>query len=239
MPQPVRIRARVEEVLDHAPGLRSLVLRPERPVPRFRPGQFLHLAVDQWDPSSHWPDSRPLSVASAPESRDSLRITVSEVGRFTARIMGVSAGDTVWVKMPYGEFVVESTAATPAVLVAGGTGVAPFVSLATSESALAGPVRLLYGVRRPELLIYRDALDEAARRNPDLTWEAFVEQDAPEGTTPGRLSVQAALAAAETTGSPSAAAFYLSGPPEMITAMSAGLAEAGVGPDRIRVDAWE
>ena len=166
MAQPVRIRAQVAEVIDHAPGLRSLILKPERPAPRFRPGQFLHLAIDQWDPSSHWPDSRPLSVASPPESRDVLRITVSEVGRFTRRIMEVAAGDTVWVKMPYGEFVVESTEATPAVLVAGGTGVAPFVSLATSASAIGGSVRLLYGVRQPDLLIY--AGRPSLRRTPPL-----------------------------------------------------------------------
>jgi ferredoxin-NADP reductase len=239
MPQPVRIRARVEEVIGHAPGLRSLILKPERLVPRFRPGQFLHLAVDPWDPSAHWPDSRPLSVASPPESRDLLRVTVSEVGRFTSRIMAATAGDTVWLKLPYGEFVVRSSRAEPAVLVAGGTGVAPFISMATSDLALGGPVRLLYGVRRPELLIYRDILDEAARRNPDLQWEAFVEEDAPAGARSGRLSAEAAVTAAEVTGLPAAAAFYLSGPPEMIAALIAGLAEAGVGPDRIRVDAWE
>lgn len=238
MPQPVRIRARVEEVIDHAPGLRSLVLKPERAVPRFRPGQFLQLAIDPWDPSSHWPDSRPLSLASPPESRNELRVTISEVGRFTSRIMETAAGDTVWVKMPYGEFVVESSESEPAVLVAGGTGVAPFVSLATSKLAPAGPVRLLYGVRRPELLIYREDLEEAARRNTDMNWEAFVEEETPPGARQGRLSADAALAAAETTSSPSTAAFYLSGPPEMISALSEGLAKAGVSPERIRVDAW-
>ena len=239
MAQPVRIRARVAELVDHAPGLRSLILEPERSIPRFRPGQFLHLALDPWDPSSHWPDSRPLSVASSPESRDSVRVTVSEVGRFTARILEAAEGDTVWLKLPYGEFVVHSSESEPAILVAGGTGVAPFISLATSELALGGPVRLLYGVRRPDLLIYREALDEAARRNPQLKWEAFVEEDAPEGTRAGRLSAEAALAAAKTTGSPATAVFYLSGPPEMISALTAGLTAAGVVPDRIRVDAWE
>ena len=238
MAQPVRIRARVAQVVNHAPGLRSLVLKPDRVVPRFKPGQFLHLALDTWDPSAHWPDSRPLSVASPPESREELRVTVSEVGPFTSRIMAAAVGDMVWLKMPYGEFVVESSGSAPAVLVGGGTGVAPFVSLATSDSALGGPVRLLYGVRRPDLLIYGDVFDKAAERNPHLRWEAFVEQNAPAGPRDRRLSADAALAAAESTGAPSTAIFYLSGPPEMISALSDGLAEAGVTPDRIRVDAW-
>lgn len=237
MPQPVRLRATVEQVIDHAPGLRSLVLKPERAVPRFRPGQFLHLAVDPWDPSAHWPDSRPFSLASPPESRDRVRITVSEVGRFTARIMQCEAGDTVWLKLPYGDFVVESRDGAPAVLVAGGTGVAPFISLAASTIPFAGPVRLLYGVRRPELLIYRDALDAAAQANPRLTWTAFTEEDPAEGLVHGRLSVDRVLdAAGEDI---SQAVFYLSGPPAMINDLRAGLGEAGIEPQRIRVDAWE
>lgn len=249
MPQPVRLRAKVEHTVDHAPGLRSLVLTPERPVPRFKPGQFLHLALDSWDPSAHWPDSRAFSIASAPESRNRLQVTVSEVGRFTARVMESNPGDTVWLKLPYGDFVVESRPQSPVVLVAGGTGVAPFVSLVTSEVALEGPVHLVYGVRNPDLLIYREALDAAAERNPLVTWQAFVEEGECDGAVRGRLSPAVALDAAavvdgavaagdEASGVGSAAVFYLSGPPAMIADLSVGLAEAGVEPERIRVDAW-
>lgn len=237
MAQPVRLRATIEQVVDHAPGLRSLVLTPERPVPRFRPGQFLHLALDPWDPSAHWPDSRPFSVASPPESRDRVRITVSDVGRFTGRIMRCETGDSVWLKLPYGDFVVESHDGAPATLVAGGTGVAPFISLAASTLAFAGPVRLLYGVRRPELLIYRDALAAAAQSNPHLSWTAFTEEDPAEGLVHGRLSVDSVLDAAREDGS--RAVFYLSGPPAMIKDLRTGLEAAGVAPERIRVDAWE
>lgn len=237
MPQPVRLRATIEEVVDHAPGLRSLVLAPERPVPRFRPGQFLHLALDPWDPSAHWPDSRPFSLASPPESRDRVRITVSDVGRFTARIMQCAAGDTVWLKLPYGDFVVESRDSAPAVLVAGGTGVAPFISLAASTVAFAGQVHLLYGVRLPELLIYRDALDAAVQSNSRLSWTAFVEEGPADGLVHGRLSVGSVLDAAGEGRAD--AAFYLSGPPAMIKDLRAGLEDAGIDPQRIRVDAWE
>lgn len=238
MPQPVRLRAVVEDVIDHAPGLRSLILRPERPAPRFRPGQFLHLALDPWNPSEHWPDSRPFSIASPPESRDRLRITVSEVGRFTARIMHTRAGDAVWLKLPYGEFVVKSSADRPAVLVAGGTGVAPFISLVTSDRALAGPVRLLYGVRRPELMIYRDVLDAAGHRNPQLSWTAFVEDGDTEGATPGRLSLAAVMTAVHAVEPVSPATVYLSGPPAMIADVRAGLLDASIESERIRLDAW-
>lgn len=239
MPQPVRLRATVEHVIDHAIGLRSLVLRPERPVPRFRPGQFLHLAVDEWDPSQHWPDSRPFSLASPPEDRGRLRITVSEVGRFTRRLMATEPGDEVWIKLPYGDFVVECQAERPALLVAGGTGVAPFISLVTSAVPVEAPVVLLYGARRPDLLIYREFLDEASQRHPGFRWEGFAESGKSDGLHHGSLSLDSVLQALQSLGGFATSTVYLSGPPAMIAALSGGLSQAGVEAERIRVDAWE
>lgn len=238
MPQPVRLRATVEQIVDHANGLRSLVLKPERPVPRFRPGQFLQLALDAWDPSQHWPESRPFSVASPPESRDRLRITVSQVGSFTTRIMTTAVGDTVWLKLPYGEFLVESSESAPAVLVAGGTGVAAFVSFVTSTVAVEGAVQLLYGVRRPELLVYRDTLEQASVRQPRFRWQPFVEAGECEGATTGSLTVEAVLAAVQASGQPNSSVIYLAGPPAMISTFTTGLGAAGIAAERIRVDAW-
>lgn len=238
MPPSVRVRATVEQVVDHAPGLRTLVLTPERVVPRFRPGQFLHLALDSWDPSRHWPESRPFSLASPPEWRTRLRVSVSEVGRFTSRMMATRAGDLVWLKLPYGEFIVDTDHSGPSVLVAGGTGVAPFVSLIASDEVLAAPVRLLYGVRRPELLIYRADLDAAAARDANFSWQPFVEEGDLAGARAGRLSVEAVLEAIDSTGMPATAVTYLSGPPEMIALLRANLENSGIESHRIRVDAW-
>ena len=152
--------------------------------------------------------------------------------------MDMKVGDTVWLKLPYGEFVVESRETAPAVLVAGGTGVVPFVSLVTSALTLAGPVQLLYGARRAELLVYSDAMNEASLRHPQFSWRAFVEDGEADGATRGCLSVEAVLEAVEATDEPAAAVIYLSGPPAMVDSLTAGLGEAGISPERIRVDAW-
>jgi ferredoxin-NADP reductase len=237
--QPKRIAARVTEAIDHAPGLRTLVLAPDGPVPRFKPGQFLHLAIEVYDPSAHWPESRIFSIASAPEELDRLRITFSAVGVFTRRMMGLAAGDVVWVKLPYGDFVVETGPDRPAVLVAGGTGITPFVSLLSSPRVPVGPLTVLYGARRPELLIYRGVLEDAARRWPQFRWSGFTEEGAGLQLVTGRLSVEAALTAARGLGDAGLVAFYLSGPHGMISVFQAGLSAVGVAPEMIRVDAWE
>jgi nitric oxide dioxygenase len=238
MTQPVRLPAIVEEVVEHAPGLRSLELALERPAPRFKPGQFLHLAIDAWEPSMHWPDSRAFSIASNPDLRDRLRLTFSVVGTFTQRMQTLQRGSRVWVKLPYGDFVVESQPGTPVVLVAGGTGITAFSSLLASDAAPAGEVRVLYGVRCPELLAYGSVLANAARKHPHVRCRTFVEERGDETTTRGRLDVDAVLAAAASTSAPQRALYYLSGPPQMIESLTAALVEHTVDRSRIRIDAW-
>lgn len=239
MPQPIRLHACILEIIDHAPGLRTFILEPERPVPRFRPGQFLHLAMDSYDPSQHWPESRIFSIASPAEQRDRLRITVSAVGRFTRRMMTLRPKDEVWLKLPYGDFVVESVSDRTTVLVAGGTGITPFVSLVSSTSHQLPRIVLLYGARTPDLLIYRDILEQVARQNPTFHWVPFVEQGEWPGARPGRLSAKAAMEAAGQWGDPARATYYLSGPPAMLSALKGDLIDAGMSVESIRIDAWE
>ena len=240
MAQPIKLRAKVAHIEEHAPDVRSLILAPERPAPRFRSGQFLHLALDPYDPSQHWPESRVFSIASPPEDRERLRITVSAVGAFTQRMLRLREGDEVWVKLPYGDFVIGTQGNDPLILIAGGTGITPFVSfLASIGAATSAAVRVLYGVRRSDLLIYRATLDAAAQRFPDLRWQAHVEESAGAGEHPGRLSAESALAAARATGAPDSATFYISGPPAMLRALQSGLGLAGVPPSRVRTDAWD
>jgi NAD(P)H-flavin reductase len=103
MPAPQRIRCQVEAIATHGEHIYTVDLRPERRVPAFRAGQFLHLALDEHDPSGFWPESRVFSIASAPAQRERLQIAYSVQGRFTARMeIELAVGKSVWVKLPYG-----------------------------------------------------------------------------------------------------------------------------------------
>src|SRR5215210_4075540 len=117
----------VEQVVDHGERVYTVALRPERPAPRFRAGQFLHLALDPYDPTGFWPESRVFSIASPPAERELVRITYAVHGRFTARMeRDLVEGKAVWIKMPYGDFFIES--GPEVVLFAGGTGVTAFTA---------------------------------------------------------------------------------------------------------------
>src|SRR6185369_6496895 len=164
-----KLRCSVDAVIAHGDRVYTVTLRPERPAPRFRAGQFLHLALDTYDPGGFWPESRVFSIASAPAQRDLLRITYSVQGSFTSRMeAALVPGREVWVKMPYGHFTIEPRGEI--VLLAGGTGITAFTAFLEE----LGPndncrVCLAYGARHEGLLVYRELLEHCLARHPRLT----------------------------------------------------------------------
>jgi ferredoxin-NADP reductase len=225
-----RIACSVERVTDHGERVYSVELAPSIPVPRFRPGQFLHLALDPTDRDGFWPESRVFSIASSPDERDRLAITYAVKGPFTTRMeQELAPGGAAWVKLPYGEFFIDP--ARDAVLFAGGTGMTAFTaflgSLAPDHDRT---VQLYYGARTADLFVFGDLARERARDVPALTSRLIDEE------TDGRLSVNAAWPAISTLTEP---LFYLSGPPPMLTALSDQLRSRGVAAADIRTDAWE
>jgi len=236
-----KLCCKVQRLVDHGEHVYTIDLVSDKLFPLFKPGQFLHLALDTYDPAGFWPDSRVFSIASPPHQRDRLSITYSVRGRFTARMeKELTEGKTIWIKMPYGEFVIQSTA--DVVLLAGGTGITAFTSFLSGLSAnSAQKVYLAYGARTVDLLIYRNLIDQYAEQARHLRQWYFVEkgQVNPSLTGPailGKLSVKEIWGQIDDL---FASTFYLSGPPDMIKTLSYDLKDRDVDKDAIRVDAWE
>jgi ferredoxin-NADP reductase len=225
-----KILCRVTSVVVHDANVYTVALRPLQPVPRFKPGQFLHLALDAYEPGGFWPESRVFSIASAPRERDRLEVTYAVKGAFTARMeRELAEGREVWVKLPYGEFVVDPT--RDAVLFAGGTGVTAFTAFLQSlEPDSAARVLLFYGARTPDLFIYGSLAEACACEVPSLACALVPEASA------GVLDVASSWPAIQELDAP---LFYLSGPPRMLAALTTQLLDRGVSSKAIRTDAWE
>lgn len=230
MPVVRRILCVVRAVINHGQRVYTVELEPSMAVPKFHPGQFLHLALDAYEPDGFWPDSRVFSIASSPRERDRLAITYAVKGAFTARMeRELAIGSSAWVKLPYGEFVVDSS--RDAVLFAGGTGITAFTAFLQSLTPDRVPrVLLYYGARTPDLFVYRSFAETCARGATSLTCSLVCEE------THGRLHVDSAWPAIATLRDP---VFYLSGPPPMLRSLTAQLRGRDVSLEVIRTDAWE
>ena len=242
MPTPLKLPAEVGEIIHHAEGVKSFILKPLKPCPNFRPGQFLHLAIDDYDPSFHWPESRVFSIASSPTRRENLRITFSVKGDFTERMYNdVKRGDVLWLKLPFGSFSFP-VRETKAVLIAGGTGITPFISFLeyVADKNLNMDINLYYGVRSPEYLIFESLLNICNNDLDGFKSHIYIEQDSKKcGLTnvrDGILPIETIIH--ETINNPESI-FYLAGPQLMIESFSEEMIKNNINTDRIVIDKWD
>jgi ferredoxin-NADP reductase len=235
-----KISAEVTSVLKHSNEVCTLILRPLEPLPRFHPGQFLHLSLEAYDPTRQWPESRVFSIASSPLRSSSLRITLAVKGKYTRRMFDeIRQGSIVFLKLPYGDVSFEPNGRDK-VLIAGGTGITPFVSFLEYilDVGVRAPVMLFYGVRSRDLIIYHELLEECSRKLELFSKLVFVE-NVPESDPEyqrGKLDIETILSRVrDAQGSD----FYLSGPPLMIKSFEATLMAQSVTREQIFTDQWE
>lgn len=248
MSNPTKIYARVTSVRQYGAGVYKVCFAADVRFPRFRPGQFLHLTVDDFDPSKgYWPESRVFSIASRPGS-DEIAILYSVKGVYTKRMEGyLEPGARAWLKFPYGDFIVDKSVQErkDVVLIAGGTGVSPFIPFleANNEAGWTSGTRvnLAYGLRSAGQLVFHEVYAEALKHAPAFSMSLFLEEN---GEVPswfngrivkGMLSVPAIM-----DGLPSAGnrVYFLSGPPAMIRKFADQLRHSGVQSDDIKIDEW-
>lgn len=233
---PQKIRCTLTQIIDHGDHVYSLFLSPERRLPRFLPGQFLHLALDEYQPGDFWPDSRVFSIASSPLD-PILRITYAVKGAFTARMEAELTLDRqVWVKMPFGEFMISND--SPICLLAGGTGITAFTAFLTGlQAPYPYPVYLFYGARSQDLLIYRHQLNAVRILCPNFHFWCLTEQKSSlADDRVGRIDLETVWEKCPHTSNLN---YYLSGPPLMLSTLTAGLQAKNIPSDQIHTDAWE
>lgn len=235
MANPVKIRAIVTSVVKHTESVVSYIFVPQGRVPKFRAGQFLHIALDEYHSDAQWPESRVFSIASSPSERASeLAVTISVKGRFTERIyQTLEEGSECWLKLPYGEFLFPPD--KHLTLIAGGVGITPYLAFLQQmlEEQSAQKVRLYYGIRSVAHYLFGGLLTRCEAELPNFNKTIYCEAGAGLGEQ-GILDIDSIYSAA-----PDESLFYLSGPPAMITKFKARLYDLGVDRQSIRVDDWE
>ncbi len=199
----------------------------------FVPGQFVQVNVPG---TMAW---RSYSMASGPRAMPMLDLIVrvlprgvmSDYLREEAEI-----GDLVRLEGPFGSFRLQKSKA-PHVFVAGGTGLAPFLSMLDVIRTYAGTkpdVSLIFGCADAANVFCREDLEDAAYMLPTLTTRITLDSadGAPEGVligTPVDAIASADVADPDTTA-------YVCGPPGMVAAARRRLIELGVAGPRIHAE---
>ena len=241
MAAPRKIKAVIENIHYYKEGITRFILKPECKC-RFKSGQFLHLALDPYDPSYNWPESRVFSIASSNKNSE-MEILVSPKGEFTNRMVNsLKIRQEVWLKLPYGEFNLNTSDNNTIILVAGGTGISPFIGFLEDLKNLTiqeTKVYLYYGVRSQDLIIYDKLLFELSNNFKDFKLNLFIEKETTQIDHFFQKGIIDICAVFSETKDLSDKIYYVSGSPSLINTFIEQATLKGVEIDKIKFDKWE
>lgn len=191
-------------------------------APVFLPGQYVNIGV----PGSG--QTRAYSFSSCPgERRASFLIKQVPGGLMSGWLAHAQPGDAVSMTGPLGSFYLRAVA-RPLLLLAGGTGLAPFLAMleVLAERQETRAITLIYGVTRDQDLVMLEALHGFAQRLPNLTVVTCVAD--PQTRHPRQGYVTQHMPAAALYGGD--VDVYLCGPPPMVDAVREHFKHQGVSP---------
>jgi ferredoxin-NADP reductase len=227
--------ARIQRQTDDAKTLRFLVPRDYRFS--FRPGQFLKF---NWDIDGRML-TRCYSICSSPLQTGYIEITPKQTASGYVSVFlnqKASVGLTVEASTPAGQFCFDETQHRRIVLIAGGSGITPFMSMLRfiDDQCLPTEVTLLYFVRTRKDIIFHAELKSLQSRLPNFHMLTVLSQADPGwlGLT-GHLTRDLININVEEIPS---STFFLCGPPAMMKSSRELLETMNVSPARIKQESF-
>jgi len=229
---PARIvKATVTRLVSLAHDVKHLVLQPSKPI-RYSPGQYVQV---EFGPGL----SRPYSMAGlCSDSELEFHIRVVPGGKVSGHVaQALRPGDTAKLTGPLGTSYLRRKHAGPMLCVAGGTGLAPILSIIRGALAegMRNTIHVYFGVRSPADVYGLDWLDSLARLHPRLTPHVVVAS----GGNPRKQRVGVVTQAIESdlTNLDGFRA-YVCGSPPMVEAVAMLVKRLGISPGRVYADAY-
>lgn len=206
------------------PGIILLTLQRDprdHKVIGYIPGQYAAIAYTHEGRPSY---ARCFSITSSPTEPDMLQFSIRVQGRFTRALSQIEAGNTIAVRGPFGGFVLDPTKHAEVIFIAGGIGIAPFMSMLRHMHATNYPhtVRLLYSVHEQADIAFVDELRTLERSMPNLHIVYAVskgETDTLAGQEVIRGRLDATMLNTAIDARPDEKTIFICGPPTFMNSM--------------------
>lgn len=127
-----------------------------------------------------------ISISSSPLVKDYLQFSILKMGRVTTALHELEEGDLIGIRGPYGNgFPFESWKGKKLVFIGGGIGLAPIWSVlqtALARKSEYGELSLIYGARTSKDIVFKEELNDLAKKIPvylsidvaEPDWREFV-----------------------------------------------------------------
>jgi ferredoxin-NADP reductase len=222
------------------PSIKAFSLSVDPAHFRFLPGQWIDLYLPDSAPDTGGARIGGYSMTTSPLHRDSIGLAIKTSSAHpVTRWLHEQAqtGMRVRISQGQGPFVYVPEIGDDVVLIGGGVGVTPLLSIFRhiDEARLPTRASLLYSTSDAAEILFREELEQRAQANPRLRFLPTVSRAEPGwGGLTGRIDNNklAPLASGNHT------LFYLCGPPGMVEEVSALLNTLGVPASRIIFEKW-
>lgn len=195
----------------------------------FLPGQYVNIEIPGSDDGQGNPVTRSYSFANGPhEDRLIFLIKLTPGGAMSTYLTDRAAqGEPIAFTGPHGSFFLRD-ADRPVLLLAGGTGLAPILSMLRKlhSDNSRRTVHLIYGVSTDVDLVAVDEIEWFAGRLPGFTWDHCVSD--PASSAPNKGYVMSLIGPGHLNDGD--VAIYLCGPPPMVESVRHHVTQAGIEP---------
>lgn len=200
----------------------------------FTPGQYVDITI----PGTQ--RSRSFSMANTPSGQGHLEFIIKMYphGRFSSLLDGgLSVGDRLALKGPYGMCTLRASSERDLVMIGGGAGMAPLLSLLRSlaESGSRRRVSFYYGARRRSDLFYLEEIAALGERLEGFRFIPALSEAEPGDAWEGETGLVTEVMSRDQRNCEPFDA-YLCGPPPMIDAGLGALAALGIEESHIYFD---
>jgi len=228
----------VEAVDELTHDIRRLVVRVSEPDGlEFKAGQYVDIDI----PGAEG-EHRSFSMANAPgdPGRLEFMIKLYEGGHFSGLLAngdGISVGDELTCRGPFGMFTLRDSSPRRLVFIAGGAGMAPVLSLLRSmaEKGTERPATFYYGARTADDLFALEEIGRLGGELPDFTFVPALSEAGEDGDWDGESGLITDVVDRLEKDLEDVDA-YLCGPPPMVDAAIALLERRGVPEAHIYFD---
>lgn len=231
----------------------SFYLAPhdKQPLPPFKPGQYITFQVNlpgQPKPlircyslsDSHRPTHYRVTIKKALPPMDALELRPGLVSSHFCDT--VREGDILDVKAPAGHFFLELTESGPVVLIAGGIGVTPLVSMlnAVLDHDPQREVWFFFGARRSDEHMFKEHLEQVAGRHKNVRLHVSYshprskDEAGRDYHSHGRVTIDLLKEKLPASNYD----YYLCGPAPFMNSLNEGLVAWGVPEKRIHYEAF-
>src|SRR5712671_6675101 len=206
---------------------------------KFTAGQSMNVSLIDPPETDAKGNARTFSIVSAPHENELVIATRMRDTAFKRVLRAMPAGGRVGLRGPAGLFTLDPADARPAVFLAGGIGVTPFVSMLRegAYSRLARDLWLFYSNRSLEDAAFLEELAALPKRHSRCHFVGtMVEMDKSTRPWSGETGfLDHAMLERHLKGL-AAYVYYTAGPPGLVEAMQKMLIGAGVAEDAIHTD---